>query len=346
MCNNGKKWSLLNKNEWIFDHIVSLGGFCQVAYQLDRLKLRFEAFPFDWIFSTNVERVLEALENDFQDWILEENLIESEFTETGHRRVVDTKYETVIQHAFPLDKSWREAYPKVSEMTRRRVDRLLNLRGGGDTLFIRTNLDEEQSLRMASVISEKYGDNAKLLVVNLTHNFAMKELPAELDNLYRVEIYTYDEDWRGYNPHWNKLFSDIRLRTVNVDFHDDTYFEGFHTCEARTRRNLFRWSTGEGTLHLEEYGGCKCQLHFSAPIPMELEIINAHGEKMAQIDFQGTSHYGFNIVHETRFIKLKTKTWTPKKIFGTKDCRQLGVCLEGIEIERPAWKPCGTGNGW
>lgn len=131
MCNNSKKWSLLNKNEWIFDHIVSLGGFCQVAYQLDRLKLRFEAFPFDWIFSTNVERVLEALENDFQDWMLEENLIESEFTETGHRRVVDTKYETVIQHAFPLDKSWREAYPKVSEMTRRRVDRLLNLRGGG-----------------------------------------------------------------------------------------------------------------------------------------------------------------------------------------------------------------------
>ena len=129
MCSNGRKWSLLNQNKWVFDHIVSLGGSCQVAYQLDRLKLRFEAFPFDWLFSTNIEKVIDALENNFQDWMLEENLIESEFTQTEHRRVVDTKYDTVIQHAFPQNISLRKAYPDVSEIMHRRVDRLLDLGG-------------------------------------------------------------------------------------------------------------------------------------------------------------------------------------------------------------------------
>ena len=322
----------------IYDHIVSLGWSCQIAYQLERLHLRFESFPFDWLFSTNFEKVLEAIETDFQDWMLRENLEESNFTETEHKRIVDRKYDTVIQHFFPLDKPLKESFPEVNAMMRRRVERFLTL-GGGGTLFVRTDLNEEQSVRAAHLIRSKYGDGAELLIVNHTHNFEMKEIFTGYDNFYMVEIYDENEctgqDWKGYNPHWSRLFTDVRIRREKVDLQNNIYFEGFYECENRSKRSQFRWSNGESVLHLEEYGGCKCTLFLSAPVPIHLEISNVYGEVIRSITFSKSAAYCFDIKHETRFIRIKSNRWCPHEIFASNDSRNLGACLDGIEVERP-----------
>jgi len=200
-------------------------------------------------------------------------------------------------------------------------------------------LDEEQSARMADLIRAKYGEEAKLLVVNHTHNFCMKVLPAEHPNLYRVKVYDENEntgqDWRGYNPHWNRLLANIRLQTVKVDFRNDAYFERFHACENRMGmgRNQFRWSTGDSILHLEEYGGCRCRLFLSTPRPMNVEILDVYGAVMSRITISGNAVYTFEVTHSTRFIEIKSDSWQPIKLFGTQDIRELGVCLEGIEME-------------
>ena len=39
-----------------WDNVISLGGTCQVAFQLKRLELRKESMPFDWVFLTEPMR--------------------------------------------------------------------------------------------------------------------------------------------------------------------------------------------------------------------------------------------------------------------------------------------------
>jgi hypothetical protein len=54
---------------------ISLGSDCSVAYQLDMLGLRKEAYPFDWIRCNRTEDIISLMENKFQHFFDEEYLI-------------------------------------------------------------------------------------------------------------------------------------------------------------------------------------------------------------------------------------------------------------------------------
>ncbi|MBQ8296869.1 MAG: hypothetical protein IJX77_03710 [Ruminococcus sp.] len=326
--------------ELLFDRVISLGGTCQVAHQLNRLGLRFESYPFDWLFSTDPEQLIKALRNDLDGWLLPENLIESDKTETSHRRVTDTKYNMIHQHIFPLGKPLSESYNEVMQTVNRRVERFLSLKEGNKRLlFIRTNLNREQSDKLGALIREKFGKNAMLLVVNHIKEFRIRKVRSGLSNTYIYEIYDENENtgqkWQGYDPHWDKLLGGVRLKEEFADIADDGLFENFYPCEINEKKQKFRWTYKESVLHLERYGGCECILTFSTPAAMTLEIENVYGQKIAGIKVAPSESYKFEIKHETRYITLKlAETWSPAERFGSEDNRQLGVCLESVQIHR------------
>lgn len=53
--------------EKIFDIVIPIGRFCGVIRQLDRLKLRFTAYPFDWLTSSLLA-ICGFIETDFEDF--------------------------------------------------------------------------------------------------------------------------------------------------------------------------------------------------------------------------------------------------------------------------------------
>lgn len=194
-----------------YDHVVSLGGYCQTAYQLRRGGLRNESYPFDWLVCEDHAMFCECIKSDFSGWMNRENIEEIPPRAPGHRTVIDRRYGFVHQHVFPQDKSIEEAYPEVMETYDRRIKRFLELKGK-NVLFVRTRMTVQESEELFNIIQNMYGDGADLLVVNHTYEHEMKK---ELLNP-RLTIYTvYDEDrhtgqrWKGYNKHWNRILRDI-----------------------------------------------------------------------------------------------------------------------------------------
>lgn len=55
-------------NNNYYKHVISLGYFCSVALELERIGLRNTAYPFDWCIS-DFSGVIEAIENGFSEWL-------------------------------------------------------------------------------------------------------------------------------------------------------------------------------------------------------------------------------------------------------------------------------------
>ena len=52
----------------MYQHIISLGHFCAVASELDKLGFREASLPFDWIISP-LDSVIDLINNNFEDFL-------------------------------------------------------------------------------------------------------------------------------------------------------------------------------------------------------------------------------------------------------------------------------------
>ena len=95
----------------VFDLALSLGGSCISALQLRRRGLRTCSLPFDWLFHIN-DNILTSLsmcfQEDFQNWLLRDNLQELVGDERGvspHYQYKDTYTGFRFIHDFfqPID---------------------------------------------------------------------------------------------------------------------------------------------------------------------------------------------------------------------------------------------------
>lgn len=322
----------------IYDLIVPLGESCQVAYQLERLGLRFTSLPFDWLFSLDTNKVIEAIESGFKDWLCKKNLVEEKPTQTGHLKIIDKKYGTIHQHIFPLNEPWEKSYKEVKTIVDRRVKRLLSF-ANKKILFVRTNMNLEEAECLEKALIRRFGQGIHLLVLNHTNNFEIQEINHSLKFTSVYEIYHESEglkaDWRGYNKHWDYIFSNIKLKTEFIDFAREDYFEGFWPCEEESSKKKFRWTKQESLLDLSKYIGCNCVLKFTAPILCRVFLLNANAELLEVLDIKNIKDYSFDISYMTRFITIKVDSvWSPKDVFATSDERKLGICLKSVKISR------------
>ena len=348
-----------------WDAVISLGGSCQVAEQLNRFHLRDASYPFDWLFSEEAEYVIQALENRFDGFLAAENLTESP-TVTGHRKITDNRYHMVHQHIFPLEVPWQQSYATVKETVDRRVRRFLSwgladvepqdtgsakteiadrepshTKEGKKILFIRTNLTMEQSERLSALLSKQFGEKAFLLVINHTRNFQLKSILLK-PNLQIYEIYDgnefkNDDFWNGYAPHWNQLLFGVRLKELKP-MADDSLFRNFHVCERDEYARPFRWTKKRSSLNLDAYGGRHCTLAWKTVIPVTVNLMNAAGITIffRKMEEGESAVFTFPITHENRrIVILLSGTWRPSELFHTDDERELGICLHSIDFQVP-----------
>lgn len=128
-------WDILTMKQ--YKHFISLGYFCSVASELERIGLRSTSSPFDWCIS-NYEGVIDAIENHFENFLNYDYLLQSD-TECGH--YFNPKYKIWFFHDFDKYRSLEEQLPSVKDKYLRRIERFYkNIQQ--PTLFVRYISDE------------------------------------------------------------------------------------------------------------------------------------------------------------------------------------------------------------
>ncbi len=120
---------------------ISLGCNCDVAVQLRDRNLREEAFPFDWLNTSNHDRISEILDDDFQYFVEEDCLFQNE-----NRAFIENRcYEIEFRHENIL-RDLKNDLDEIATKYKRRIDRFRELRNyKGKVFFIRTAYHVENS---------------------------------------------------------------------------------------------------------------------------------------------------------------------------------------------------------
>ena len=118
---------------------ISLGYFCSVSMDLEKLGLRSESSPFDWLIS-DFEGVVRAMECGFADFLKYEDLSQNKANRAIYK---NTRYNIDFYHDFDSLIPLAEQLPQVEAKYRRRIDRFYESIKE-PTLFIRYISDEEK----------------------------------------------------------------------------------------------------------------------------------------------------------------------------------------------------------
>lgn len=168
---------------------VSLGYFCSVAKELEKLGLRSESLPFDWLVS-DFEGVIYAIQNRFEGFLEYDNLVQKK---NEHFHYKDIQYGFEFFHDFSKYKSLEKQLSKVREKYARRIDRFYEVITE-PTIFIRYISDEiiVDGKAKELVYIEKNYENIIKLITSFNENnqiifIANKGVTSTKLNIYNVE---------------------------------------------------------------------------------------------------------------------------------------------------------------
>ncbi|MBQ7384149.1 MAG: hypothetical protein IJV72_05085, partial [Clostridia bacterium] len=161
--------------------IVSLGCFCGVAMELERIGLRNCSLPFDWVISGDFQYVLRMIENGFTGFAEKENL----YQENNPAYYYDKESHVHFFHDFSPYKSLDEQYEAFKSKYLRRINRFYEIIkkptifirycGKQDLEYISHNSDE------ILAILRKFNPQNKIIFISSV------EEDFNIDNLYYVE---------------------------------------------------------------------------------------------------------------------------------------------------------------
>jgi Putative papain-like cysteine peptidase (DUF1796). len=134
----------------VYKHVISLGFFCSVASELERIGLRDSSYPFDWLI-TGMDGILQLMDNEFSDFLCPD-LLQQYTTNPSH--FVNRKYNIHFLHDFDDYKKYEDQLDHVQQKYQRRIQRFYESISE-PTLFVRYIMNQEEcnylELRLADV---------------------------------------------------------------------------------------------------------------------------------------------------------------------------------------------------
>ncbi|GAJ62101.1 DUF1796 family putative cysteine peptidase [Streptococcus parauberis] len=100
-----------------FKHFISLGYFCSIAQDLEKLGLRDKSYPFDWCI-TDLEKNIELINNNFES-ILDMDLLSQDKEIPHHYR--NDKYDFYFFHDFNSEETLKDQLQNVKDKYKRRI---------------------------------------------------------------------------------------------------------------------------------------------------------------------------------------------------------------------------------
>lgn len=105
-----------------FKHVISLGFFCSVSSEMEKIGLRGASYPFDWVIS-DFKSVIECIENDFDDFLNYNNIVQYENERSYY---YDKKYKIHFYHDFSKYIDLNTQLDNVKSKYDRRIERFKN----------------------------------------------------------------------------------------------------------------------------------------------------------------------------------------------------------------------------
>lgn len=173
-----------------FRQVISLGYFCSVASELERLGYREASYPFDWCISS-FKGVIEAIQNHFNDYFAYEMLSQHDQIREHYR---NDAYDIQFFHDFNRYQSLEKQLENVKKKYEKRIERFYR-DIQTPTLFIRYISNEKRTFdghseelvwveahidEIRALLKSFHPDNEIIFVAN-------EELSSEILEIYSVQ---------------------------------------------------------------------------------------------------------------------------------------------------------------
>lgn len=211
-----------------YDNFISLGYFCSVALELERIGLRSTSSPFDWCIS-DFDGVISAINNHF-DGFLDYDLLNQSTLKRS--RYFNSRYKVWFIHDFDQYHTLKDQLPLVAAKYERRIDRFYD-NISRPTLFIRYISDEVINHEGKSAeldYIEKYNDSIITLLKSFNREneiiyLANRGVESNIINIYQVDKDENDIVARNpfeKNKELNKLLMSIEYehRSTNIQIYN------------------------------------------------------------------------------------------------------------------------------
>lgn len=188
---------------------ISLGPTCSVAYQLQKLNMKKESLPFDWIRCNSITVVLDLIKNNFQGFfddlthVKDDDkfpFINDSDEQFDNIRDMKTKIYKSKQVGFFHDFKEEISLDDVKEKYDRRIKRFYEKIRNKST-FIRDDIYFKNSNipyynKLNEILKEFNNDNQLILIININKN-------ADLSTLDKSIIVFHDDtkqtEWQHHS---------------------------------------------------------------------------------------------------------------------------------------------------
>ncbi|MBP5616555.1 MAG: hypothetical protein J6X06_02010 [Elusimicrobiaceae bacterium] len=175
-----------------YEFIASIGENCACAELLNKLSLRQESSPFDWIRGSSLSQRIQLILNDFSNFLNEKYLtkIETNNPKEEHDMYRHQLYGTEFLHDFPKNIELKNTLPIVQHKYNRRIFRFQRHLCQEKVLlvFISKHAHSETFL-ISSVesLNQKY-PNAEISLLYIEHNPKLA-MTKTIEKVFKKRIY-------------------------------------------------------------------------------------------------------------------------------------------------------------
>ena len=183
--------------------IVSLGGNCSVAYQLNKLQLRYSSYPFDWC-RIKINKLIQVLNNNFAFY---ENIVFKKKS-LNHENNIIVKNNYNIEFAHEIVHKY-----EINEFKLTLLKRIERFRQLNNPIFIRLECENLGNNKM--ILYQKLEDLLKLYFNNFKIILISKnKYESQYTTWYKLP--KFSEDWKYDYLDWKDIiFNNILFNNIN-----------------------------------------------------------------------------------------------------------------------------------
>jgi wyosine [tRNA(Phe)-imidazoG37] synthetase (radical SAM superfamily) len=186
--------------------IVSLGSNCAVAYHLQELGLRTNAYPFDWV-KISINSLNKVLENNFDGYsnifLKKLSTNHPDFSSGKPTYLIKNNYNITMAHEITNIEDFK--LNTWIDILHRRIERFTQLKNPTFVRIETSNLSEKQM--------ESYNKLVELLdkYFNKYHLIVISKIKPSNYKIKWYELESFDENWKYENINWKQLFYNILI---------------------------------------------------------------------------------------------------------------------------------------
>lgn len=215
-----------------YDAILPIGESCITSYNLRIRNLQNSAFPFDWLMDFKLDKFVYYLENDFKDFMLQDNLVPyTDIPPTSCEHYRDIKTNILFVHCFSKPFDINNDFYVIRDKFFKRIQRFKFFINKKNVLLVYVSktdcYDNNQIVEFYNKIKKIYNkQNIDLFYIvnvkecDIYQNEVISQHITKFTISYSNEGYLPgqgpNQTWIGLQLLFDKIFENVRLKNDKI----------------------------------------------------------------------------------------------------------------------------------